>query len=155
MPHMDRRDFIGLLERLDDEDDAAVLAAAREVVQRMHESEIGWDDLLVPESVEEPEPDETDEHEDEYDEDDYEDEDEDEDEAELESAAEQASDDEAGAVDSGATAALINRMLREAKLSEETRAELEELKADLEAGDFTDMDDRYVRALHKRLSNER
>ena len=151
MPHMDRRDFIGLLERLDDEDDAAVLAAAREVVQRMHESEIGWDDLLVPESVEEPEPDETDEHEDEYDEDDYEDEDE----AELESAAEQASDDEAGAVDSGATAALINRMLREAKLSEETRAELEELKADLEAGDFTDMDDRYVRALHKRLSNGR
>ena len=146
MPYIDRRDFIDLLERLDAEDDAAVLAAAREVVQRMHENDMSWDDLLVPESGAEPEPDEADEYE-------YEDEDdgEDEDGAELESVAEQAAADEAEAADSGATAALIDRMLREAKLSEETRAELEELKADMEAGDFTDMDERYVRALQKRL----
>src|SRR5690348_1625936 len=48
MPFMDRNSFITLLDKLGDADDAVCLAAAREIHQRMQQSNLQWSDLLVP-----------------------------------------------------------------------------------------------------------
>lgn len=47
MPFMDRNSFIDLLDRLGDEDDQVVLAAARTIHARVAESGYGWDGLLL------------------------------------------------------------------------------------------------------------
>ena len=184
MPFIDRPSFIRLLEQLDDEDDDVALAAAREVARRMRDGGVSWDQLLVPEGGAEPEPDEPDEPEEPDDADEPEDEadepeerddadepedEEDEEEPEEPDEADEPEDeedeeelpeetpaeDEKPPAKTRSVAALIDRMLRDDALSDETREELEELKADLAAGDFTAADERYVQALHKRLSAKR
>ena len=177
MPFIDRPSFIRLLEQLDDEDDDVALAAAREVARRMHDGGVSWDQLLVPEGGAEPEPEEPDEPEEPHDAEEPEDEadapeerddadepedeadepedEEDEPEDEEELPEETPAEDEKPPAKTRSVAALIDRMLRDDALSDETREELEELKADLAAGDFTAADERYVQALHKRLSAKR
>ncbi|MSP87205.1 MAG: hypothetical protein EXQ92_00085 [Alphaproteobacteria bacterium] len=48
MPHLNRDDFIRLLNQLGDANDADALAAAREVDRRVKASGTGWDSLLSP-----------------------------------------------------------------------------------------------------------
>jgi hypothetical protein len=48
MPNRDRASFLALLERLGGPDDADILAAAREVTQRVAASGLDWEDLLRP-----------------------------------------------------------------------------------------------------------
>lgn len=47
---------------------------------------------------------------------------------------------------------LIEKLLARSEISAELRQELEDYKADIAEGDFTDSDHRYIRALCKRLS---
>jgi hypothetical protein len=144
MDEVDRDDLIDLLEQLGSADDAEVLAAARELHRRVSEAGLTWDDLLAwP--------------------------DEDEEEPEFELDAEEVVDEQgsppaagrrtpaSGAsaapadVNSLGDAALIDRILGECDVSDETRQDLLDLKGDIGRGEFTDMDRKYIRALYSRL----
>ncbi len=152
MAEIDRDDLIDLLERLGSGDDAEVLAVAREVHRRIAEAGLTWDDLLV------------------WDEDEEEDEEEEEDDWDQAADEEEIGDTEVGAdtprrtgagprPDPAATGdieslpddALIDRILGECDLSDETRRDLLDLKGDIARGDFTAMDRKYIRALYTRL----
>jgi hypothetical protein len=126
MPFMDRASFIGLLDRLGDPDDATALAAAREIDRRMREAGVTWDGILVPATVEEPEVGD----------------------GSLLVA------DEPVPVAEGLEEDLtrIERLLTAYQLSAETRAELEDYRAEIQDGTFTDMDRRYLRDLEVRLA---
>ena len=50
------------------------------------------------------------------------------------------------------TLALIDKLLARSGHSDELRRELEDYRTDIAAGEFTDSDHSYVRALYKRLS---
>ena len=145
MPFIDRDDFIRLLDSLGDEDDATVLAAAREIDRRVREAEIAWADLLAPEDDDELDDEFDDGYDDELD-DDLDDalSDGDEDGAALADGSDPESDD-------ADDAALIDRLLAKPDLASQTREELEDLKEDLADGEFTAMDRRYLKALQKRL----
>lgn len=149
MAELDRQTLIDLLNRFDDTDDAAVAAAAREAQQALTEAGLSWDDVLVPADVE------------------ADDEDEDEDEGEYEEyeaddEVDDADDDDAGgdadnvipisAGEAREDLALIDRILRDHDVSEDTREELEGYREDIEAGEFTASDRNYLKALKKRLS---
>lgn len=145
MAELDRQTLLDLLNRFDDADDATVTAAAREAQQALTNAGLTWDDVLVP-----AEPDAEDEDEDEYEEFDADD--------DVDDAAD---DDDAGDTDnvipiSAAEAredlALIDRILRDHDVSEDTREELEGYREDIEAGEFTASDRNYLKALKKRLS---
>ncbi|HYE50902.1 MAG TPA: hypothetical protein VEB20_15005 [Azospirillaceae bacterium] len=128
MPFMDRESFIRLLDRLGDPDDAAALAAAREVDARMRAAGISWDALLVPPPGSAA--------------------------ADLGGDA----DGETGdfeplpPAEGEDDAALIDRMLATYPLSDTTRQELVDLKGDIAAGEFTPADGKYVRDLAARLA---
>lgn len=146
MAEIDRDDLIDLLERLGSDDDAEVLAVAREVHRRVTEAELTWDDLLVWDEDEED--DDWDQAEDE----------EDIGEAEVEAdtlrpAAVRPRPDPAamGDIESLPDDALIDRILGECDLSDETRRDLLDLKGDIARGEFTAMDRTYIRALYARL----
>ncbi|MFM2043855.1 MAG: hypothetical protein RLY86_2431 [Pseudomonadota bacterium] len=130
MPFMDRDSFIQLLDRLGDPDDAVALAAARDVHQRMVAAGVGWDALLIPAPG-------------------------------AETAAEDGDDDTVAATHheipagDAADAALIDRLLADHALSDDTRLELHDLKGDLEAGEFTAADSKYLRDLAARLSRRK
>ncbi len=126
MPFMDRASFIGLLDRLGDPDNATALAAAREIDRRMREAGVTWDGILVPATVEEPEVGD----------------------GSLLVA------DEPVPVAEGLEEDLtrIERLLTVYQLSAETRAELEDYRAEIQDGTFTDMDRRYLRDLEVRLA---
>ncbi len=126
MPFMDRTSFIGLLDRLGDPDAAAALAAAREIDRRLREAGVTWDGILVPAAVEEPEVGD----------------------GSLLVA------DEPVPVAEGLEEDLtrIERLLTAYQLSAETRAELEDYRAEIQDGTFTDMDRRYLRDLEVRLA---
>jgi hypothetical protein len=153
MPFMDRDSFIGLLERLGSPDDAEALAAAREIDGRMKEAGISWEDLLVPpppppgvNTYDTPEEDEF-----------------------VEAVRTAAADDDDGPIlgpDDEDEAprrapadparwkderALIETLLAEHQLSAATRAELKDYRTDIDEGDFTEMDARYLKALAARL----
>lgn len=150
MPFMDRDTFIALLERLGSPDDAEALAAGREIDQRMKESGISWHDLLVPppppegvrvyDAPEEGAPagarpladDDGPLHAG----------DEDEEEAPRRPVDPDAWKDER---------ALIEKLLAEHDLSPATRSELKDYRTDIDEGEFTEMDARYLRALSARL----
>ncbi len=159
MPFMDRDSFIRLLEKLGDPDDAATLAAAREIDQRMAEAGITWDMLLVAPPGTEPEAEPEEVFDDAGEEGDGDrDEDGDEDEAAP-------GDDDAPApggparnsaqlAQDQADLALIEKVLTECEISEETRIDLLDFKQDIADGEFTAMDRKYVQALHARLSGK-
>lgn len=144
MPFADRDSFIALLDRLAQDDDAEVLAAAREIRSRMAEGGMNWDDLLRPAPGAEPEDDFGDDWDGETD---LGDEDPDEGISAL-------SDDEIDtpAGDLQADAALIKSLLERKTLSQVTRDELENYRRDIKEGEFTQADSRYLRALAARLS---
>ena len=130
MPFMDRESFIVLLDKLGDPNDASCLAAAREIDQRMKQSNLQWSDLLVPvggsgdsggsDDAEGPaaEP--------------------------LDQPAQAGSDDYA----------LIDRLLARSGLSDDTREELTGMRADIASGEFSARDRKYLQSLDARLSRQ-
>lgn len=127
MPFMDRESFIELLNRLGDGDDQVVLAAARTIHARVAESGFGWDGLLLPAGARSDQP-----------------------------------------VPPGAStprpvlptlpaadetdADLIDRLLRDYDLSDMTRGDLLEMKAQAERGSLPAEDSKYLRDLALRLA---
>ena len=124
MPFMDRNSFITLLDKLGDADDAACLAAAREIHQRMQAANLQWSDLLVPvdggdtAEAAESEP--------------------------LDQPAQPASEDYE----------LIDRLLARSGLSDETREELTGMRADIASGEFSARDRKYLQSLDARLGRQ-
>ncbi|ACJ00821.1 hypothetical protein [Rhodospirillum centenum] len=142
MPFMDRESFIALLDSLGDPDDAKALEAARTVHRRMVDAGVGWDALLVPA------PRTDGDAEDGLD-------------LDLDDAGVDDTDTDGAGVDGTDTGAgdaggpedrdLIDRMLADYVLSDQTRQELTDLRKDIAAGEFSPADSRYVRQLARRL----
>ncbi len=151
---LDRDGIIGLLESLGSERDADVLEAAREVHARVTAAGVTWDRLLAPDAAADDEmpvgtADEADE-----------------DAAEREEAdGEDAQFEEADGKDAAPAAArnrgnkeslaLIARLLAKPDISKDMREELQGYKEDIAEGEFEDMDRKYLRALHARLTKRR
>jgi len=122
MPATDRTGFIALLEQLRQDDDAAVVAAARDITARMDAAGLTWEALIVGAEPE----------------DDLDDGD---DSTEFVPVSDASSD-----------AELIDTLLARGDLSEDTRDELVGYKQDIAEGEFTAADSQYLQALAKRLS---
>lgn len=148
MAEIDRQSLLDLLNRFGDTDDAAVLAAAREAHQALDQAGLTWDEVLLPAEPEMPD-DEADEPDDAYG---------DEDDEEPEGEEGEADADDAdnvipiSAAEAREDLALIDRILRDHSVSEDTREELDGYREDIEAGEFTASDRNYLKALQKRLS---
>ncbi len=165
---LDRDGIIGLLESLGSERDEDVVEAAREIHAQVTAAGVTWDALLAPDAAAEDEaPGGTAEEEDE---DAAGREEADEDaaepaaeptEADGEDARFAEADDEdaapAPARDRGnkASLALIARLLAKSDISKDMRQELQGYKEDIAEGEFEDMDRKYLRALHARLTKRR
>ena len=166
---LERDDFIVLLEKLKSEEDAEVLAAARDINAKMTVAGVEWDDLLMSQDdgasdeTDDYEPDDDDEAEAEAEaeaEDEAEAEAEDEAEAEAKDEDEQSLPDDDEEDDDGdnplsdeekqEAASLINA-IRALEISETTKEELKEYEQDIKDGEFEQMDIRYLRALKARL----
>ena len=135
---LERDDFIALLEKLNSEDEADVLAAARDINAQMTVAGVIWDDLLMSQG-------------DAPTESDYSDDDED------EGEAEQSNDDDDSdlnplSAEERAEASSLIAAIRGLEISDATKSELEEYEDDLEQGEFEQMDLRYLKALKTRLS---
>jgi|AGTN01.2.fsa_nt_gi hypothetical protein len=130
MPHLDRDSLIALLTALGDADDARALDAAREIDRRVREAETDWDSLLRPPPGALPAEDEPT------------------DDAPAPAEAESPPD----MVETAADLALIERMLAELPLSDETREELAEMRTAIAEGRHSRMDSRYLRGLSARLT---
>ena len=161
---LDRDGIIALLESLGSERDEDVVEAAREIHAQVTAAGVTWDALLAPDAAAEDEaPGGTAEEEDE-------------DAAgrveESEDAAEPAEADgedarfaEADGEDAAPAAprdpgnkeslALIARLLAKSDISKDMRQELQGYKEDTAEGEFEDMDRKYLRALHARLTKRR
>ena len=136
MPHLDRDSFIALLNRLGDPDEAEALAAAREIDRRVRESGLTWSELLVPpSSAAGSEGEGYDNYRGAFTDDDL---------------FDVASGRPSGSY--GSDTALIEELLTNQDLTPETRQELLDFKSDIAEGEFTDMDAKYLRDLHARLS---
>jgi hypothetical protein len=138
MPHLDRDSFIALLNRLGDPDEAEALVAAREIDRRIRESDLTWSELLVPP------PSATGINGEDYD-----------------NYRGAFTDDDLFDVNPpraregyGSDTALIEELLTNQDLAPETRQELLDFKSDIAEGEFTDMDAKYLRDLHTRLSRQ-
>ena len=135
MPYLDRASFIALLDRLGSADDSEALAAAREIDRRKRDAGATWADLLAPVPG-----------------------------AADKDAAETltgyggafSDDDETAADRRTANTAhdltLIERLLADHDLSEDTRRELLDFRDDIAEGEFTGLDSRYLRNLESRLN---
>lgn len=131
---MDRDELIKLLEQLGDESDQTVLSAARAIHATVAASGQTWDDLLVDQSIAPAAPELSDER---------------------DSPVEDTAAVSTGPLpDNAESLRLIDRLLDSADTSEGLRAELADYKADIEAGEFSDEDRRYLRALYRRLKKE-
>jgi len=120
----DREAVVAALEGLDQADDAAALAAARQAAALITAAGLHWDQVIAPPSAPEtaePEP--------------------------IPPAAEDPP--------SGDDKALIGRLLAIKTLYEGTRHELEGYLEDIDAGEFTAADSRYLKALYKRIAKQR
>ena len=139
---LDRDGIIGLLESLGSERDEEVLEAAREIHARVTAAGVTWDALLAPvgtavdEAFEEGTADEE--------------------------AAERVEADGEDAATAAArnrgnkeSLALIARLLAKSDISKDMREELQGYKEDIAEGEFEDMDRKYLRALHARLTKRR
>ncbi len=124
MPFMDRDSFIALLDRLGDPDDAKTLAAAREIHQRMTAANLKWSDLLLPPEGQDTGTPDAD--------------------APLDRPAPPI----------GKDYALIDRLLARPNLSQDTRDEIAGLRADIESGEFTARDRKYLQSLEARLAKQ-
>ncbi len=141
---LDRDGIIGLLESLGSERDEDVVEAAREIHARVTAAGVPWDALLAPvgtavdAAFEEGTADEE--------------------------AAEPAEADGEAAAPAPAPArdrgnkeslALIARLLAKSDISKDMREELQGYKEDIAEGEFEDMDRKYLRSLHARLTKRR
>ena len=139
---LDREEIIGLLESLGSQRDEDVIEAAREIHARVTAAGVTWDALLAPvgtavdEAFEEGTADE-----------------------EAAAPAEADGEDAAPAAprDRGnkESLALIARLLAKSDISKDMREELQGYKEDIAEGEFEEMDRKYLRALHARLSKRR
>lgn len=130
---LDRTELLALLARLGAPEDAEVLAAARELGRRLQETGTRWEDLLAPSRpagghlpggrIAGSFSDE-----------------------DLEDPAFQP----AGDIADDET--LIARLLAEYDLSPQTREDLEDMRAAIPEGEFTERDSRYLRDLLARLT---
>ncbi len=149
---LDRDQIIGLFERLGGERDEDILEAAREIHARVTAAGVTWDALLAPGAAaddEMAEPAEADG----------------EDAAFAEADGEDAAFAEADGEDAAPTPArdrgnkeslaLIARLLAKPDISKDMREELQGYKEDIAEGEFEEMDRKYLRALHARLSKRR
>jgi hypothetical protein len=134
MANLDRPGIIELLGRLGAEDDATVLAAARELNAKVSQSGLTWDELLRAD-LDAAGGDAEDE------------------EALHEETADKSSEQEGGLspADKAEALRLIDRLLARKTLSSTLREDLADLKRGIADGSFDAMDSRYVRALAKRL----
>ena len=164
---LDRDRIIGLLESLGSERDEDVVEAAREIHAQVTAAGVTWDALLAPVGTavdkafeegtadeEAAEPAEADGEAAEREE------------AEREEAdGEDAQFAEADGEDAAPTPArdrgnkeslaLIARLLAKSDISKDMREELQGYKEDIAEGEFEDMDRKYLRALHARLTKRR
>lgn len=139
-----RDDILELLEKLGDEQDEAVLEAARRLHAQITEAGMAWDDLLVPEG--------DDGAGDDGEADEGEEVDDTEDTGYQEPEDEDGEPPEEAARETAESLALIDKLLAKSGLSDDLREELEGYKEDIAEGEFTKADRRYVHALHDRLS---
>jgi hypothetical protein len=122
MPFLDHDSFIALLDKLGDAEDANVVAAAREITQRMAAANLQWKDLLLPQDGGDSDS-------------------ETEDSPGLDSPAPPVSEDYA----------LVDCLLARPGLSQDSRDELTGLRADIDSGEFTARDRKYLQSLEARL----
>jgi hypothetical protein len=137
MPNVDRSGIIELLGRLGADSDDAILAAARELKAKVGETGMSWDELIRPQSEFNGAEGET---------------------AEADASAEPVAADEPADTDGEVSAAdkaeatrLIERLFARKNLSSTLRDDLNDMKQNLADGSFDAMDNRYIRALAKRL----
>ncbi len=159
---LDRDRIIGLLESLGSERDEDVVEAAREIHAQVTAAGVTWDALLAPvgtavdEAFEEgtadeeaAEPAEADGEAAEREEADGED-------AQFaEADGEDAAPTPARDRGNKESLALIARLLAKSDISKDMREELQGYKEDIAEGEFEDMDRKYLRALHARLTKRR
>lgn len=140
---LERGDVIRLLEKLGSDEDEEVLAAAREVHDRVSAAGTTWEDLLVPDEAVAADGEDRDAADDS--------------EAPAYDAREDEGAEAAGAIGGKNAEAvkLIDKLLAQPGISEETREELRDYKTDISEGEFTEADRRYIRALSNRLSKRR
>ncbi|MEE2745346.1 MAG: hypothetical protein VX617_00545 [Pseudomonadota bacterium] len=121
---LDRPKFIEELNKLGDEKDEVVLAAARDLHAKLLVANYSWDDLLVSDQSHEEEDVPDDDHE----------------------TVDLLSEEEIKEVLS------LIKKIESIGVSEDTKKELEEYKLDVTEGDITQLDLRYLRSLNDRLS---
>ena len=161
---LDRDRIIGLLESLGSERDEDVVEAAREIHAQVTAAGVTWDALLAPvgtavdEAFEEGTADEEAAEPAEADGEAAEREEAEREEADGEDAQFAEADGEDAAPtparDRGnkESLALIARLLAKSDISKDMREELQGYKEDIAEGEFEDMDRKYLRALHARLT---
>jgi len=136
--NLDRQEFIRLLQKLGSDSDAEVLSAARDLHAKVTVAGVAWDSLLAPDAAA------------------------DEPEAEGPASAvlptEEGEELAAPDADHGqlteaekAEAQSLIETIGQMKVGEQTRADLADYKRDLDAGEFEQMDLRYLRGLMRRL----
>ena len=132
MPFMDRDGFIDLLNRLGDEDDQVVLAAARTIHARVAESGYGWDGLLVGADAHTSRPAPPD--------------------ASIPDPNPAPGRGPHGPAEDEDDAALIARLLSDFVLSDDTRQDLLDMQGEAGRGTLPSGDSKYIRDLATRLS---
>ncbi|MEM7170534.1 MAG: hypothetical protein AAF530_10200 [Pseudomonadota bacterium] len=153
---LDRDEVIRLLDALGDEDDAAVLATARQLHNLVEEAGASWDALLVPEPSEiddDPDVDDPDVNDPDVN-------DPDDDDAGIDGDGEDGRDDavDEAALEPEQVAARNQSALQQIKellalsgISDDLREELEDYRKEIQEGEFAQGDRRYIEAVHKRL----
>jgi len=132
MPFMDRDNFIDLLNRLGDEDDQVVLAAARTIHARVAESGFGWDGLLLASNAHTQQPAAPDVF--------------------IPAPVPAMADATAAIAGDEPDTALIDRLLHDFILSSDTRADLLDMKHQAEQSILPEADRKYIRDLAERLA---
>ncbi len=136
MANLDRPAIVELLGRLGEDNEQAVVQAARELHAIVAQSGLSWDDLLRPES----EIGGTDADRDEVAPDAM---------SDAEPSSAPAGD--LAAADKAEAARIIDRLLARKNLSSTLREDLADIKTTIVDGTFDATDSRYIRALAKRL----
>jgi hypothetical protein len=128
---LDRDSVIRLLDQLGSDQDAEVLAAARDLHAQINAAALRWDELLMPDG---PLPADT--------------------VATIAATPESSESSPAAGANGndGDTLTLIEQLLADPDRSEALREELEEYKTDIAEGEFDAKDHQYVRALYQRLT---